>query len=101
MQKKTIPEIQEAVEILHELNSDPDVVAAYDHSLKIALKENSMLAHAQRIGKELGIAQGIEREKHNTVLNLHRANVDLNTIAVATQLSVLDIQKIISMYEKK
>ncbi len=59
------------------------------------IERNIRLNDARNEGIQLGISQGILKNKHETVIELNKKNMDLEMISEVTKLSLDEVKKII------
>lgn len=84
------------VEELEVLNMDPEFIKAYEDELAYKKMLNSMHAEGYDEGKELGIQEGIQQNKIETIKKLYEMNMSYDKISEVVNLSVEEVKEIIS-----
>ena len=95
-------EVNEYMEKLENLNSNPEFYQYMTHEEDERKIHNSMMYEAEQKGLEKGIEQGLEQgieegknaEKIATATNFKNLGIDIETISKATGLSKEEIEKL-------
>ena len=88
-------EIREAKDKLYKLSMDEKERELYFLREKSIKDEISALANAEEKGIQIGIKQGIQREKIETVLRLKSLGLNIEQIAKGTCITETEVEKII------
>ena len=87
--------IQELREELERITADPELRERYDYREKELRDELSRLKAEREDGLEEGYKAGIEKTRKEIVLNLHKKNMDIETISEIVNISKEEVEKII------
>jgi len=93
-QYSSITEFKEAFTIATQTTWDKKELEVYDYMSLREFDEINALRTAERKGMEKGMEKGMQAKALEIAKNLLSENVDINTIAIATNLSIDAIQKI-------
>ncbi len=89
-------ELREYDRYLDELSSN----ASYAETIRFEQEWNARM-EGKKEGIEIGVRQGIEKEKKETVLNSHQAGLSVDIISQITNLSIEEIELIIEENSNK
>ena len=86
--------MKKAKEKLENLSEDAELVGMYDKEIVDRKVNNTKLLYAEKVAKEQGIKEGIDKTKKEMVINMLKENIDIKTISKVTGMSEKEILKL-------
>ena len=86
--------MKKAKEKLVDLSEDTELVGMYDKEIVDRKVNNTKLLYAEKVAKEQGIKEGIDKTKKEMVINMLKENADIKFISKVTGISEKEILKL-------
>ena len=86
--------MKKAKEKLVDLSEDTELVGMYDKEIVERKVNNTKLLYAEKVAKEQGIKEGIDKTKKEMVINMLKENADIKFISKVTGISEKEILKL-------
>ena len=86
--------MKKAKEKLENLSEDAELVGMYDKEIVDRKVNNTKLLYAEKVAKEQGIKEGIDKTKKEMVINMLKENADIKFISKVTGMSENEILKL-------